>query len=216
MTTIMARRAVRRTRARPTDSRVLGEVVGVATRARTSCERWRTPPAGGSSTSIRSLTRIRPARSPFWMAAVASSAAACAARSALVLRSGPNRMLAETFNDQPEAQRPLLDEPPHERPALPRGDVPVEVADVVTRLVRPQFGEREPDPRPGAVVRPGQLRDRVRPDPEPQPTRPPDDRRSIQGRGLRRGGPPLERPDPHPSDPFFRPGTARPISFIRT
>ena len=57
----------------------------MATSARTSCERWRTPPAGGSSTSIRSLTRISPARSPFWMAAVARSAAACAARSALVL-----------------------------------------------------------------------------------------------------------------------------------
>ena len=52
ITTSMARRAVRRTRASPALSLVLGEAVGVATRARTSCDRWRTPPAGGSSSSI--------------------------------------------------------------------------------------------------------------------------------------------------------------------
>src|SRR4051794_41238262 len=102
---------------------------------------------------MRSVTRIKPTRSEFWTADVASSAAACAARSALVFPSGPNRRLAETSTIS-QRQRPLLDEPADVGLPLPRGDVPVEVPDVVPRLVRAQFGERQPQPRTRPVVRP--------------------------------------------------------------
>ncbi len=47
------------------------------------------PPAGASSTSIRSLTMSRPTRSPLCTAAVARSAAACAARSAFERKGLP-------------------------------------------------------------------------------------------------------------------------------
>ena len=47
-----------------------------------------------------------PTRSPLWMAAVANSAAAFAARLALVRPSGPNLMLAETSRtSQSESDR---------------------------------------------------------------------------------------------------------------
>ena len=89
-------RRPRRSRPSPTARSVRRDAAGVATRARTSRARCRAPPPGASSASTRSLTSTRPARSPFWIAAVASSAAACTARSALDRPSGPNRRLAET------------------------------------------------------------------------------------------------------------------------
>src|SRR5262249_51655357 len=72
------------------------------------------------------------------------------------------------------------------RLALPRRHVPVEVADVIPRLVRPQFREHQPDPWPGAVIRPRQQRHGLGPHAEPQPPGAPHDRRRVgRGSGLR-------------------------------
>ncbi len=167
MTTSMARRAVRRTRASPTLSLVLGELVGVATRARTNCERWRTPPAGFE-------LELDPIADQDQAGAVAvlngGRRQECGGLRGSVGLGGPFGPEAHARRDvdhQPERQRPLLDESPHEWPALPRGHVPVEVAHVVARLVGAQLGERQADSRPGAMISPGELRYRPRTNPEP-------------------------------------------------
>ena len=195
MTTIMARRAVRRTRASPTLSLVLGEVVGVATSARTSCERWRTPTGRGEL----DLDPIADQDQAGPVAVLDGGRRQQRGRLRGPIGLGrplrPEPHARRDVDHQPERQRPLLDESPHERPALPRGHVPVEVAHIVARLVGPQLGERQPDSRPGPMISPGELRDRTRTHPEPQPPRPSDDRRGIQRRRpceARRGG---ERPD---------------------
>ncbi len=74
-------------------------------------------------------------------------------------------------HDQPETEGSLLDEPAHKRTPLASRHVPVQVPDVIARLVGAQFGERQADPRPGAVIGARKLRNGVRPDPEPQPPR---------------------------------------------
>ena len=96
---------------------------------------------------------------------------------------------------QPERQRAFLDVSPHERSTLPRGHVPVEMSHVVARLVGTQLRKRQPDPRPCAVVRAGELRDRSGPDPKSQPPRPPHDGRCIDRFRTRHWLTPLERPE---------------------
>ena len=72
----------------------------------------------------------------------------------LGLPVGPEPQAGRDVDDQPERQRPLLDEPADVGPPLPRGDVPVEVADVVPRLVRPAARRRSGPSRAGPRGRP--------------------------------------------------------------
>ena len=104
--------------------------------------------------------------------------------------SGPRAepQAGRDVDDQPEAQRPLLDVAPDERPSLPGRDVPVEVPDVVARLVRRSSAKVRPARAGRRGRRPASCENRLGPDPEPQPTRPSDDRppHRPSGRGGRR------------------------------
>ena len=180
MTTSIARRAVRRTLARPMPSLVLGDVVGVATRARTSCERCRTPPAGASSSSMRSLTSTRPD------AVSVLHGGGCQQGGGLGGPIGLGRPLdaephaRRDVDHEPQRKRPFFDEPAHEWPALASGHVPVDMTDIVARLVGAQLGEGQPNPWPGAVIGAGKLRDRTRFDAKPQPPGATHDRRRVE------------------------------------
>ena len=83
---------------------------------------------------------------------------------------------------QPERERPLLDIPSHERLSLPGRDVPVEMAHVVTRLIGAKLRERQPDSRPCPMIGPRQLRDRLGPNPKPEPAAPGHDLRGVHQR----------------------------------
>ena len=152
------RRTDLRTRESPTPSWVLIELVGVATSARTIWERWRMPPEGASSTSM-----------PIAHHEQADAVAVMhrgrrqqgrRLRRAVGLGSPlePEPHARRDVDHQPERQRPLLDEPADERPPCRAVDVPVDVADIVTRLIGAQFGEGQADARTGPVIGPRQLR----------------------------------------------------------
>ena len=54
---------------------------------------------------------------------------------------GPERHRRRHVEEQPRGERPLRDVDPDVGHGRPRRDVPVDVADVVARLVRPDLGE---------------------------------------------------------------------------
>ena len=94
----------------------------------------------------------------------------------------PESHARRDVDDQPERECSLLDESPHEWPALPRGHVPVEVAHVVARFVCAKLGERQADSRAGAVISPGKLRNRSWAYAKPEPSRTLDNGRGIKRR----------------------------------
>ena len=147
----------------------------MATRARTIWDRCRMPPAGLEL----DLDPIADHEQPDPVAVMGGRRRQerRGLRGAIGLGSalGAEPHARRDVEHQPERQRPLLDEPPDERLPLPGRDVPVEVPHVVARLVGAELRERQSHPRPGPVIGPRQLRDRFRPDPEPQPPRPPHD-----------------------------------------
>ena len=154
--------------------------VGVATRARTSCERCRTPPAG-AELELDSIAQEHQPDSVAILDRRRGQKRGSLGRS--ICLGGAFRAKSHAggnIDDQPQAEGALLDEPAHKRTPLTSRHVPVEVPDVISRLVGPQLGESQPDPRTCAMIGAGELRDRVGPDPKPQPSRTPDDRRGIQ------------------------------------
>ena len=67
----------------------------------------------------------------------------------------PERHRRRHVEQQPRRERPLRDVDPDVGHGYPRRDVPVDVADVVARLVRPDLGELVPPPRSCARNSPG-------------------------------------------------------------
>jgi hypothetical protein len=61
------------------------------------------------------------------------------------------------INDEPQRKRPFFDETADERPALASRDVPVDVANIIARLIGAKLGEGQPNPGAGTVIRTGKL-----------------------------------------------------------
>ena len=59
---------------------------------------------------------------------------------------GPEPHASRDIQHQPESQRPLLDEPPYERFSLPGRDVPVQMPHIVSRLVGRSSANVSPTP----------------------------------------------------------------------
>ena len=182
MTTSMARRAVRRTRASPTLSLVFGR----ARRCRHQSTHELREVADATGRAELELDPVADQDQPGAVAVLNGGRRQKCGRLCgsvgLGRPFGPESHARRNVDDQPERQGSLLDESPHEWPALPRGHVPVEMAHVVPRLVSTQLGERQANARSCSVIGPGELRYRSRTDPEPEPSRTLNNGRGIEWR----------------------------------
>jgi hypothetical protein len=87
------------------------------------------------------VNAISPTASPLADALIASSAATSAATVRLVTRRLPRAVLPEMSTMQQERSLTLFDVPLDVRPTSPRGDVPVDAANIVAGLVFADFLE---------------------------------------------------------------------------
>src|SRR5262245_24247119 len=95
---------------------------------------WRRPLRGGMYFSISSVNRISPTLSLLRMAEKASTEAISAASSRLAWSSEPNSRAAD-IHDEHQGELAFLHEFLYERMIHPGGDVPIDRAHFIARLI---------------------------------------------------------------------------------
>ena len=129
---------------------------GHASTSRTSRSAWRRPLRGGTTCSMPSEKSTRPTRSLLRVAVRASTAASSADSDRLSRSAVPKRARARAVHQQQHGELALLDVALDEETAHARGDVPVDGAHLVARLVFAHLGELHSLPLEHRVVLAGE------------------------------------------------------------